>query len=178
MRKRKSVVAGVLAGTASGLVGSWLMLHFIEGPGFRLLEGLKSPEDHAQDAERSRQRTNTGQPPTPDSVTMQAADTFARHAPRGRSLTHEERKQAGAVVHYVFGALMGAAYGTAAELTPLPTLGVGALFGTVLWLGTDLLSVPAVGFAPWPDGEPPAAHLTHWLAHLVYGMEGTRRLLR
>jgi len=50
----------------------------------------------------------------------------------------------------------------------------------VLWAGTDLLSVPAVGFAKWPNKEPAAAHLSHWLAHLVYGtgMESTRRLLR
>lgn len=179
MQPKKNLGAGVLAGAVSGLAASWLMLKFIQGPGTTLLQELKSPEDHLQDADEARQRSIFGQP-EPETVTMQAADVFASHAPGGRHLSRAEKEVGGTMVHYAFGAVMGAAYGAAAEYTSLPGIGLGSVFGTVLWASTDLLSVPAVGFAKWPIEEPPAAHLTHWLAHMVYcvGMESTRRLLR
>ncbi len=175
MHPRRNVTAGLLAGTASGLVASWLMLRFIQGPGFKLGESLKTQDDRNADA-AERQHA----PELPETVTMQAADTFASHAPGGRHLSRAEKETGGTVVHYAFGALMGAAYGLIAEYTALPGIGFGTVFGTVLWLGTDLVSVPAVGFAKWPTEEPAAAHLSHWLAHIVYGtgMETTRKLLR
>ncbi len=179
MAERHRVGLGALVGAVSGLAGSWLMLRFIEDLGPRLLEDLKSERDHEADRAEAQARARRGEV-EPDSVTMQAADAFATKATGGRHLTHDERAKGGTVVHYVFGALMGVAYGVTAEVWELPTVGWGGAFGTVLWLTTDMVSVPAVGFAKWPDEEPAAAHLTHWMAHMVYGvgMEGTRRLLR
>lgn len=176
MRPRKNATAGLLAGTASGLVASWLMLRFIQGPGHRLQESLKTQDDRNADATEQHRHGQT----QPETVTMQAADTFASHLPGGRHLSRAEKEQGGTVVHYGFGALMGAAYGVVSEYTTLPGIGFGTVFGTVLWLNTDLWSVPAVGFAKWPKDEPASAHLSHWLAHVVYatGMETTRRLLR
>ncbi len=176
MTPRKNIPAGLLAGAASGVVASWLMLRFIQGPGFRIQEALKTQDNRDADVAEQRQQ-GTDQPET---VTMQAAESFASHLPGGRHLSRTEKEQGGTVVHYGFGALMGAVYGLASEYTTLPGLGFGTLFGTVLWTGTDLFSVPAVGFAKWPTQEPASAHLSHWLAHMVYGtgMEGTRRLLR
>jgi len=173
------MAVGAVVGALSGLAGSWLMLRFVEDLGPRLLEGLKTEDERAKDRrETMRQMAKDGG--EPDSVTMQAADLFTRAATGGRHLTHEERRQGGTLVHYGFGAVMGAAYGMTAEVWPLPTVGVGSVFGTALWLGTDLLSLPAFGFTKWPAEEPAAAHVTHWMAHMVYGMgmEGTRRLLR
>ncbi len=179
MPPRQNLAAGILAGTLSGLAASWLMLRFIQGPGYRLQEALKTSVDHQADAAEASQRSQTGQP-TPETVTMQAAGTFASHAPHGRHLTRTEKEKAATVVHYTFGAAMGLFYGMAAEYTALPTLAKGALFGTVLWTATDLFAVPAAGYAKWPDQEPPAAHLSHWLAHLVFAisMETTRGALR
>jgi|SRR5579875_4192117 len=179
MPPRQNLAAGLIVGAVSGLAASWLMLRFIQGPGFRIQESLKSSDEHYSDTVAATQRQQQGQP-EPETVTMQAADTFASHAPNGRHLSRTEKEQAATAVHYVFGTAMGVAYGIAAEYTTLPTLAYGSLFGTVLWASTDLWSVPAVGFAKWPSEEPAAAHLSHWLAHLVYatGMETTRRLLR
>ncbi len=178
-KDRGNVGLGLLVGVVSGLAGSWLMLRFIEGPGSRMLEEMKTDEDRAGDAREAEWLRADGQA-EPDSVTMQAADVLASKLSGGQHLTHEERAKYGTVVHYAFGGLMGAVYGATAEFWELPTVGLGSVFGTALWLGTDLWSVPAVGFAKWPSEEPGAAHLTHWMAHLVYGMgmEGTRRLLR
>ena len=179
MVKRHNVALGALVGAVSGLAGSWLMLRFIEDLGPQLLEDLKSERDRVDDRAEARASDRGGEG-EPDSVTMQAADVFATKATGGQHLTHEERAKGGTLVHYAFGTLMGVAYGMTAEVWELPTVGWGGAFGTVLWLGTDLLSLPAVGFAKRPTEEPAAAHLTHWMSHLVYGlgMESTRRLLR
>lgn len=164
---------GVAVGAVSGLLGSWAMLLFSKGVGRTLLDTLKSEEDRAWE-QRLQERDGAD---NPDSVTMQAADAFAAYAPGGRRLRLEERKQGGALVHYGFGMAMGMAYGGLAEIEPRIGAGVGVPFGTILWASTDLLSLPAVGFAKWPKDEPAAAHITHWMAHVIFalGMEATRR---
>lgn len=63
---------------------------------------------------------------------------------------------------------MGGLYGGAAEFSSIVGLGLGSAFGTLLWAGTDLVAVPAVGFAALPTEEPTSAHVAHWLAHVVY----------
>ena len=172
MSEKDQLGVGVLAGVVGGLVGSWVMLKFIEGPGPALERTMQGrPEPMAEEARRQAEVT--------ESVTMQAAETFY-HAATSGELTHEERAKGGAVVHYAFGGLMGLGYGVVAEFLPVVGVGMGTVFGTVLWAGTDLVSVPAVGFAAWPGEEPGSAHVAHWAAHVVYGMtmEGTRRLVR
>lgn len=171
-QKKAEVGRGIVAGVVGGLLGSWVMLKFIEGPGPALEHRLQHRPEPGPEQER-QQAAST------ESVTMQAAETFY-HAGTGEHLTHEQRAKGGEAVHYAFGALMGAAYGATAEYLPIVTVGSGLAFATVLWAGTDLVSVPAVGFAAWPTEEPGSAHLAHWLAHVTYGtaMETTRRLLR
>ncbi len=172
----RSVWKGMAVGVVSGVAASWLMLRFSEGPGSRWLEAGKTETD--RETERARQERDG--PDNPESVTMQAADVFASHAPGGRHLSLQERKKGGTAVHYGFGAAMGAFYGATAEFAPVIGAGVGVPFGTLLWSGTDLLAIPAVGFAKWPTDEPAAAHATHWAAHVLYAvtMEGLRRVGR
>ena len=170
--EKDSLGVGIVAGLVGGLVGSWVMLKFIEGPGPRFERAVQGrPEPTAEEAWRQHEAT--------DSVTMQAAETFY-HAATGGKLTHGERARAGGAVHYAFGGLMGLGYGVAAEYLPVVGLGMGAAFGTMLWAATDLVSIPAVGFAARPGEEPGSAHVAHLAAHLVYGMtmEGMRRLVR
>ena len=172
----RSLWKGLVVGTLSGAAAAWLMLLFIEGPGSRWLETGKT----ATNRETERRRQERDGPDVPESVTMQAADVFASHTPGGRHLSLDEKKKGGAAVHYGFGAVMGAVYGVTAEFAPIVGVGVGLPFATVLWASTDLVAVPGVGFAKWPKDEPASAHVTHWLAHVVYGvgMETVRRLGR
>jgi putative membrane protein len=51
---------------------------------------------------------------------MKTADRISE-ALQGRHLTKDEKKKAGSVVHYAFGALMGAVYGGSVEINPLRT---------------------------------------------------------
>lgn len=163
---------GVVAGLLGGLIGSWVMLKFVEGPGpafERAMQGRRKPTE-----EEERQQAASA-----ESVTMQAAETFY-HAGTGGHLTHAQRAEDGEVVHYAFGTLMGLGYGVVAEYAPVVGVGLGGAFATVLWAGTDLTSIPAVGFAVSPGEEPGSAHVSHWAAHVAYGMtmEGVRRLVR
>ena len=137
----RSLGKGVAIGAVSGLAASWLMLQFIEGPGKRWLAAGKTEQD--QEQERLRQERDG--PDTPESVAMQAADTFASHAPGGRHLTLDERRKGGTLVHYGFGALMGAFYGGTTEVAPVLGAGVGVPFGTLLW-GGDGSGVDSCGW--------------------------------
>ncbi len=94
----------------------------------------------------------------------------------GAQIPPGSRKQAGQVVDYGFGTLMGMVYGVAAELAPEVSSGGGTAFGTLLFLGADEIAVPALSLSPPPTETAPTDHLQHWAAHIVYG--GTLELVR
>ena len=68
------------------------------------------------------------------------------------------------------GALSGAIYGAAAELTPLARAGYWALFGAALWAIADEIAAPALGLSESPDKLPWKSHAQYLGAHLVYGI--------
>ncbi len=163
---------GVLAGLVGGLTASWVMNRFIAGPGQTMQEALKSDEE--------RRREQNAPPQDGEDATMKAADAIVHQVTGGRHLSHEEKERDGPIVHYGFGTLMGGVYGGLAEYSSLARAGYGALFGTALWAGADLVGVPAFGFAAPPDTEPASAHATHWAAHIVYAVttDLARRAIR
>ena len=95
-------------------------------------------------------------------------------------LTPDEKKIAGPVVHFGFGSSMAALYGTAAEVAPAVTAGWGLPFGTAVWLGAHVITVPALGLAEPVTKSTPRSEAVEFGAHLVYGavVEGLRRFLR
>ncbi|MFL6259561.1 MAG: DUF1440 domain-containing protein [Thermoanaerobaculia bacterium] len=167
---------GAAAGLAAGLAATWVMTQFQELSG-KLAEPHKK-EDPQHSAKRGKEES--AQPKEQrDDATVRAADKLSRglfHHP----LTKEEKKAAGPALHYGFGALTGAAYGVLAELAPGVTRGVGAPFGTAVWLGADEVAVPAFRLAGPPWEHPASVHARALAAHLVYGVatEGLRRLVR
>src|SRR5919109_3824819 len=84
-----------------------------------------------------------------DDATVKVADGISR-AVRGRPLAEREKSSAGSVVHYGFGAALGALYGGVAALVPQITAAWGLLFGVAAWLGPHAIVVPALGLAPSP----------------------------
>jgi hypothetical protein len=67
-----------------------------------------------------------------------------------RQLRPHEKKKAGPIVHYAYGALAGGLYGAAAEVIPAVTKGEGTLYATALFVGGDEIAVPA----PWAHEIP------------------------
>ena len=97
-----------------------------------------------------------------------------------RPLPENKKPLASNLVHYAFGASVGAFYGGVAAMAPGVTIGAGLPFGATVWLGAHIVAVPALGLAEPPTRRPPAQEGLELVAHLVYGAvtELTRRLIR
>lgn len=96
-----------------------------------------------------------------------------------RPLSKNEKSIGGPVVHYLFGAAVGAAYGAAAEKLPVNKV-AGLPFGAVVWASADELAVPALGLAGSFKDYPASVHLNALATHIVYGIttEMVRRGVR
>jgi hypothetical protein len=114
-----------------------------------------------------------------DDATVETARVISRNV-LGRELKESEKEQAGAMVHYAFGALSGGLYGALAEVSPQVTMGAGLPFGAAFWMLADEVAVPALGLSKGPTEYPLSTHAYALASHLVYGMttELSRRALR
>jgi putative membrane protein len=173
MSRQKYLLSGAIAGATGGLLASWVMNSFIAGPGHRLQQSMQSDEQN-----REEQKANSEAPK--QDATMKAADAIVSTTTGGQHLSWEDQEKAGPVVHYAFGALMGAFYGALAEYWPGARAGFGTTFGSLLFTGADLIAVPALRFGPSPTEQPKSKLVSPFSAHLVYGAttELVRRLIR
>jgi putative membrane protein len=118
------------------------------------------------------------QAPKGEDATEKVANTVVTKV-TGRKLRRSKRPKGGQVVHFAFGAGMGALYGLLAEnFSPL-RIGAGAFFGAAVYLGAHALAVPALGLAPSPLENSPAQEGTELASHLAYGVvtDAVRRAL-
>ena len=167
---QKHPVRGVLAGVAGGLVAAWVMNVWSAGPGTAISQHLETPEEQKQLAGQS----------DGEDATMKTADALASKAKGGQHLTHEERATGGPIVHYAYAALVGGLYGGLAEYSKLVRSGFGTTYASALFVGGDLVAVPALGLSK-PLSETPTSSLAApFTAHLVYGAttELVRRIAR
>lgn len=166
----KHPVRGVLAGVAGGLLAAWVMNEWSAGPGAALAKQLETPEEQKQVKANS----------DGEDATMKTADALATVAQGGKHLTKEQKEEGGPIVHYTYAALVGGLYGGLAEYSWLVRSGFGTTYGTALFVGGDLIAVPALGLSK-PLSEFPASSFAGPLtAHLVYGAttELVRRIAR
>jgi hypothetical protein len=99
----------------------------------------------------------------------------------GRRPTRTEKRAAGALLHYLYGAAAGAAHGLLVELTGRrPSLPKGIASGLAVWLLADETLTPMLGIAPKPWESKPTAHALSAASHVVFGAttELARRALR
>lgn len=158
--QHRKVWKGLAAGIAAGLMASWAMSQFHALA--TKLPGMPSPES-SQD-EDSTVKTASA-----------ISEGVFRHA-----LTEDEKKVAGSAVHYGFGAGVGGVYGSLAEMAPLVTRGAGMPFGAAVWLGSHVITVPALGLSRPVTESPLPVEAGELAAHVVYGavVEFLRRSLR
>jgi hypothetical protein len=180
-QNERHLMRGVVAGVAGGLVASWVMNVFMEQAGPKIAEAAAEVMgDQEPDAGKQRSEPSAeGEEPKQD-ATMKAADAIVSTVSGGRHLSMEERQKGGPVVHYAFGALMGGLYGAVAEYSTSARSAFGTTFGSTLFVGADLVAVPAFNLSGSPREAPPSTLATPFAAHLVYGAitEGVRRLVR
>jgi len=147
----------VAAGIVGGLAASWLMTRFhvaLYGGG---VTGVEEPQSH---------RPVDGGRHDPTTKAADVAVTAVTSAP----LTQEEKRVAGPVVHYLFGASMGALYGGLAHVWPAASAGAGVPFGLGVWLLADEIALPALGLAEGPGAYPFSTHAEMLAAHAVFGL--------
>jgi uncharacterized membrane protein YagU involved in acid resistance len=171
-RNNAHLASGIVAGIAGGLVAAWVMNEFMENVGPSIQKAVQGDESAGEHQEPVG--------PKPDDATMKTADAVVSTVTGGMHLSHEGREKGGPIVHYAFGAIMGAAYGAIAEGIPATTFGFGTAFGAALFAGADLVAVPALNLSGSPSDAPASSLATPFAAHLVYGAatEAVRRLVR
>ena len=166
---QKHPVRGVLAGVAGGLVAGWIMNQWSEGPGAKLTEQLETPEEKDQIKQMS----------DGEDATMKTAEKLAETFEH-RQLSSFEKAREGPVVHYAYAALMGGLYGGLAEYSSLVRSGFGTTYASALFIGGDLVAVPALGLSKPLADYPATSYAGPFTAHLVYGatIELVRRIVR
>jgi putative membrane protein len=165
-----NILKGALAGAVGGLVASWTMNQFqkVWSAAEKEITGGKQGQNGSQ---KSNQNA--------EDATMKTADRISQ-ALQGRHLTKDEKKKAGPVLHYTFGAIMGAVYGASVEVNPAANALAGIPFGAILFAGADEVALPALGLSDKPAAYPLSQHLYGLVSHAVYGVttETVRRIVR
>jgi putative membrane protein len=165
-----NILRGALAGAVGGLVASWTMNEFQKlwtGAEKQIIGGKQGQQGDQKGGEDA------------EDATMKTADRISE-ALRGRHLTKDEKKEAGPVVHYAFGVLMGAVYGASVEVNPSANALAGIPFGAILFAAADEVALPALGLSDKPVAYPLSRHLYGLVSHAVYGVttETVRRIVR
>ncbi len=170
-RVDREILKGVVAGAAGGLAAAWVMNQFQAGwskAAEKLQHSDMPPGEQSQADE--------------EDATMKTAGKISENVFH-RELSKDEKKKLAPVVHYAFGAGMGAVYGAIAELEPRATYGAGLPYGTAVFVGADEIAVPALGLSKPPKEYPASTHLYGLASHLVYGLSlemvrrGVRRMM-
>jgi hypothetical protein len=167
---------GFAAGAVGGLFASWVMNKY-QSLSKQLAQKCCSSSSGDAQGERREQHQQQQQPH--ESPTVKTAEAIS-HAVAGHQLTQSEKKTAGPLVHYGYGALLGGAYGALAEAAPRATAGSGLAFGAAAWFAGDEVALPLLKLTEPPHKFPLSLHADALMAHFVYGLttEAVRRGLR
>lgn len=178
----RSVLKGFIAGMIGGLFASWMMNEYQAGVQKVGASWKKNdPRRYIRDGQEGSQPNGNGDSSQgqDEDATMKMAELLSEKVLH-RKLTPDEKKKAGPIVHYGYGALAGAFYGAAAEVLPVVKKGVGTYYASALFLGGDEIGVAALGLAKSPLNYPLSSHANALGAHLIYGIstELGRRVVR
>jgi len=164
------ILKGMLAGAVGGLVASWTMNEFqkVWAAAEKRITGGRQDQGGGQQNSEDAEDAN-----------MKTADRISELL-KGRHLTKDEKKKAGPVVHYAFGALMGAVYGASVEVNPAANALAGIPFGAILFAAADEVALPVLGLSDKPAAYPLSTHAYGLMSHAVYGVttETVRRIMR
>ena len=152
--------SGLIAGGIAGLAGTWAMNEVQRW--WTLARDGRAPHSaggkhDARDWQERVEHQNSNE---------LAAQSLAAVIIR-RRLTHDELRIAAPLLHFAFGAAMGALYGAYAQ--SLEARRSGAAFGASVWLAADEIAMPVLGLSQSTVQRPLEMHLQSLVAHLVYG---------
>jgi putative membrane protein len=175
-----SIWMGLTAGAIGGLFGSWMMNQY-QAAKEKVSESWEenNPRKSSSQQQQQSQGAESGSESEDEDATMKTAELISEKVLH-RKLTHEEKKKAGPVVHYAYGAIVGGIYGAAAEIVPAVKKGGGTLYGSAVFLGGDEIGTWKLGLSQSPVMYPLSVHANALASHLVYGLstELGRRVVR
>jgi putative membrane protein len=174
----RRVGRGTVAGALGGLVASWMMNQYqsIESRPVNVRKEELRLQYASANTVRAATKTEDSKG---DAPTVKLAEQVSREM-FDHPLTSNQKKMAGPVVHYGYGALVGALYGGLSELIPSISTGLGIPYATLLWLFGSETAVPALGLSKVPVDVPTEKHASDLSRHFVYGvtLDISRRILR
>jgi putative membrane protein len=179
-----SVIKGLAAGVAGGLVASVVMNQFQSFISKLMESGNEAggaQSEHPGPPQRGvaleLQKRGVDEPD--DNAAVRAGNAVSELV-FNHHLTKEGKDRGGEIAHYAMGATSGAIYGALAELAPQATVGQGIPFGAAVWLVADEAIVPATGLSKAPTQYPVSTHAYALASHVVYGLttELVRRTVR
>jgi uncharacterized membrane protein YagU involved in acid resistance len=154
------------------MAASWTMIQFNKALG-----GTDDPlaNRHRRNATPNDMDATLSDKP----ASIKVAENIA-HAVAGDELDEQQREVGGTIVHYTFGATMGALYGAATEWQPATAAMAGLPFGIAVWVAADEIGLPVSGLSKKPTEYPASRHLSSFGSHLVFGLttEVVRRAMR
>jgi uncharacterized membrane protein YagU involved in acid resistance len=103
-----------------------------------------------------------------ENATVKAAERLSETVFHHR-LSRDQKKRAGSVVHYAYGALVGGLYGALAERSKPVRKLAGIPYGAALWLLGDEVAVPLLRLSKGPSEYPVSNHAMALASHFVYG---------
>lgn len=164
-----SLLKGAAAGAIAGMAGT-LAMNYAQRLWTKVADG-SPPESAAgpHDARDWQERTEL------QNSNELAAQKLASLV--GRRLNERQLAVAAPIVHFTFGAAVGALYGVLTASRVRARTGVG--LGTVLWFTPDEIAMPMLGLSRSTLERPFEMHAQSLAAHFVYGVvtERVRRRL-
>jgi hypothetical protein len=156
--KPLSPLGAIVRGLLAGAVGSLVQNRFFQATKSLAPPTPKDAFEPPEPQQREEHATET--------VARRAVEDFMRRGP----LTEKQKRTAGEIVHYVFGALWGMVYALFAEsrLRRGRPLAV-TTFSSAVWMTSDNLILPSFRLAGRPQRYPAENHVYAWAAHLAYG---------
>ena len=156
----RSSIKAALIGTVGGLAGTLAMNYAQRSWTLAVAGQAPSSAAGKHDARDWQERAEHR------NANEVAAQAVAR-ALLGRRLMADELAIAAPLVHFSFGAAIGAVYGVYAERVIRHRSGNG--FGVLVWLVADEIAMPLMGLSRSTLERPLELHVQSLAAHLVYG---------
>jgi putative membrane protein len=165
----KGVIAGAVGGFAGCVAMNAFQRMWTQAAEGNAPESAAGPHDAREWQERQEGRNSN-----------EMVAQFAAEHTIGRHLTRDELAIAAPVVHFAFGAAMGALYGYFVETGHKGGVKNGARFGMSVWAAADEAAMPALGLSNSTLERPSELHMQSFASHVVFGVttEMVRRTLR
>jgi len=156
MRRKAPTPLGALArGLLAGAIGAGAQSLFFALTKKRQPEPTKLPPALGKPEPEAKDETSL------QTVARRLVDDMMQRGP----IDEERKSRLATGIHVLFGALWGGLYGLARESFRIPP----QLFGSLVWMASDNLLLPAFRLAGWPQHYKPSEHRYAMQAHLVYG---------